>query len=350
MSLRTKVKTVLLLAIIAVIGVAGYYSYTIIQFANKIHSSPGESRFGSSLNVKNTGTDQSGTSYVPPKWEGKERVNILLIGADSRGLSQNENPRSDTLMVASIDPVTKTGVLFSVLRDTYTSIPGHGSDKINAALAWGGTELAMKTVSDLLDLPIQYFIYTDFQGFKALIDAIGGIEFEVEKDMKYSDPFDGPEFDIDLKKGKQLLDGSKALQYVRFRNDALSDYTRTERQRNLLKTVADKLQKGSSLIRLPKILSAIDPYIETNMTVIQMLKLGALGMEANASAIEGVQLPPAKLLREETIRGASVITVDKTKLQQYILETLEQSTQRDAEPAPESPAAPSQPVAAKPAR
>lgn len=333
MSIRSRMKLLVFIVIAAVLALIGYYSYTVIQFANKIHSAPGESRFDSISNLTQTGNSkQPSNTYIPPKWEGKERVNILLLGADSRGIIKNERPRSDTLMIASIDPITKKAVLFSILRDTYVPIPGRGEDKINAALAWGGPSLAVQTVSDYIGLPIQYYVYTDFQGFKALIDAIGGIEFEVEKDMKYSDSFDGPEFDIDLKQGLQILDGKKALQYVRFRHDALSDYSRTERQRNLLKAVAEKLQKGTSLIRLPKILSAIDPYIETNMTITQMLKLGSLGFEAKVQEVEGVQLPPPQLLREQTIRGASVITANAASLRNFVTEKLEQSVNSEPEP------------------
>src|SRR5690606_33720966 len=149
---------------------------------------------------------------------GKDRVNILLLGGDSRGLSKNDVPRSDSNMVISVDPVTKKAHLFSILRDTYVRIPGHGMDRINTALVYGGPQLAMQTTSELLGLPIQYFVFTDFQGFMELVDALGGIELDVEKDMKYHDSVE-PEFDIDLKKGLQHLDGKTALQYVRFRHD-----------------------------------------------------------------------------------------------------------------------------------
>ncbi len=131
-------------------------------------------------------------------------MNVLILGGDSRGLKKNEIPRSDSMMVASIDPVTKKAYLFSILRDTYVKVPGHGNDRINTAVATGGPNLAMKTVSDLLGIPIQYYVYTDFQGFIALVDAIGGIELEVEKDMKYRDS-EEPEFDINLKKRRAAV-------------------------------------------------------------------------------------------------------------------------------------------------
>ncbi|MCG6197429.1 LCP family protein, partial [Anoxybacillus sp. LAT_38] len=118
----------------------------------------------------------------------------------------------------------------------------------------GGPELAMETVSQFTGLPVNRYVITDFEGFKHLIDAVGGVELYVEKNMRYRDPTDKGVYDIDLKKGLQRLDGSKALQYVRFRHDATSDYTRTERQRKLMAALADQMKSGTTLIQLPSIL------------------------------------------------------------------------------------------------
>ncbi|MDF2838256.1 MAG: cell envelope-related transcriptional attenuator [Paenibacillus sp.] len=256
-----------------------------------------------------------------PKWEGKERVNILLLGGDARDADENGVARSDSILVASFDPVTKKAHLFSVLRDTYAEIDDHGKGRINSAITMGGPSLAMKTVSDLLGLEIQYYVYTDFEGFKSLIDTIGGIYFDVEKDMRYRDNADGNRYDIDLKKGYQLLDGEKALQYVRFRHDAMSDYTRTERQRNFLKAVASELQSTWNLIRMKEILESVSPYIETNLSVSDMLKLGQLGVESHVGGT--AQIPPMDLVAEEHAGGASVIGIkDTDALIGYVQEVL----------------------------
>ncbi|OXM86485.1 LCP family protein [Paenibacillus rigui] len=306
--------TLLTLLLLLLVGV-GYYTYAFLHFANNIQSKPEGKIFGT---VTSKGTSKPAESYTPPKWEGKQRVNVLLLGGDSRGLKKNEIPRSDTLMVASIDPVTKKAYLFSILRDTYVKIPGQGEDRINAALATGGPNLAMRTVSDLLGIPIQYYVYTDFKGFIALVDAIGGIDIDVEKNMKYTDAEDGHEYDIDLKKGMQHLDGKTALQYVRFRHDAMSDFARTERQRKFMTAVAQKMQSTSSLIRLPKILNSVDPFIETNLSTTDMLKLGSLGYEAKTEGMVSQQIPPSDLLIEKRVGGAEVISVNKDKLQAYL--------------------------------
>ncbi|MBO9608938.1 MAG: LCP family protein [Paenibacillaceae bacterium] len=303
--------------LVAVFGFGGYYAYSIYNSISHFQKKPGESLFPS-FTPQLTGMSSTETPAPPPKWEGKERVNVLLMGGDSRGLAKNEVPRSDTLMVASIDPSTKKATLMSILRDTYVKIPGHGEDRINAAITMGGPDLAMRTVSNLLGIPIQYYVYTDFKGFIALVDAVGGIDIDVEKDMKYSDSEDDHIYDIDLKKGLQHLNGNTALQYVRFRHDATSDFTRTERQRKFLAAVADKLQSTTSLLKLPKILQSIDPYVETNLSVMDMLKLGSLAMDAKTSGMASAQLPPTNLLKEMNVGGASVLGADPDDLKQYV--------------------------------
>ncbi|MFD2615136.1 LCP family protein [Paenibacillus gansuensis] len=309
--MNRKWKWTLSIVSLAIVAWVGYYAYGIYNAANNFSKAPDKSRFGNFTPVK---------EQEPPKWEGKERVNILLLGGDERGLRQNETPRSDSIMVASLDPVTHKAHLFSILRDTYVDIPGYRDNRINAALSLGGPELSMKTVSDYLGIPIQYYVYTDFQGFIALIDSIGGIDFEVEKDMHYVDAADDHVYDIDLKKGMQHLDGKKALQYVRFRHDALSDFTRTERQRNFMKAVADKLQSTTSLLKLPAILNSVSPYIETNLSVTDMLKLASLGYESKASGVKTVQIPPKELIYSDRVGGASVLRADEEKLRVYVQE------------------------------
>jgi LCP family protein required for cell wall assembly len=321
-----KLKWLLFMAALIILGFISYYGYSFYSFANHISQRASENNIftGRTTNVKSESSKAyAAEPLTPPKWEGQERINILLLGGDSRGTTKNELPRSDSMMIASIDPVTEQGQLFSILRDTYVKIPGQGDDRINTAITYGGPNLAMKTVSDLTGLQIQYYVYTDFEGFIALVDAIGGIDLDVEKDMKYSDSEDDHQYDINLKKGFQHLDGKTALQYVRFRHDATSDFTRTERQRKFLQAVATKMQSTSSLLKLPKILSGIEPYIDTNLSMSTMLKLASLGFEVKAQGVVSKQLPPNELLQEKTVRGAEVLTVNQDKLQTYVQSVLD---------------------------
>lgn len=299
---------------LAIAGVIVYYGYSIVHFANSISTAS-----ETSTSDTNQNTDTPTTPV--PKWEGKERVNILLLGGDTRG---EDAGRSDSVMVASIDPVSKKAHLFSVLRDTYVDIPGHGKSRLNAAFSYGGAELTKQTVGDLLGIPIQHYVYTDFVGFMALVDAVDGIDIDVEKDMYYTSKADKHMYDIDLKKGLQHMDGKTALQYVRFRHDATSDFTRTERQRIFMTELAKKMQSTTSLFKIPEILEAVAPYIETDLSPTQMLKLASLGFDINVNEIDKQQIPPNKLLTNELAGSAQVLGVNKPKLQSYIQNLFEE--------------------------
>jgi LCP family protein required for cell wall assembly len=314
--MRKKIKWTLISAGSIVILLIGYYIFSVIHAVDQI----GKAKEPSPIQILDI-KSKNDPALAVPKWEGTQRVNILVLGADARGLAKNgvEVPRSDSMMVVSIEPNTKKALLISILRDTYVKIPGHGSDRINAAMALGGPTLAMKTVSNLLDIPIQYYVYLDFKGFIGVVDALGGVSIDVEKDMDWVDAEDDHVYDIHLKKGLQELDGKTALQYVRFRHDAQSDFTRAERQRKFLTAISEKMQTTSGILKLPKILAAVDPFIETNIeSFTDKMKLGALGFDAKSSGFVGIQVPPAHLLDETRINGAAVLSTNTKQLQAYI--------------------------------
>ncbi|WP_424767017.1 LCP family protein [Paenibacillus sp. sgz302251] len=312
----------------AALAVAIYWGVGVYNALEDFSDQPGKHETTNNQNAEET--------IEVPEWAGTERVNILLLGGDARGLDEGQAARSDSILVASFDPVTKKAHLFSVLRDTYVDIEGYGRGRINTAYTLGGYPLAMQTIGDLLGLDIQYYVYTDFEGFKALIDTIGGIYFDVEKDMHYTDNADGNRYDIDLKKGYQLLDGDKALQYVRFRHDAMSDFTRTERQRNFLKAVSKELQSTWNIVRMKKILESVQPYVQMNISVTDMLKLGQLGVKSHVAGT--TQIPPMELISEDRVGGASVIAVrDTDELHHFIEMTLQQDDTIPEPPASDAP-------------
>lgn len=313
MSKKWKVTLIVLCSLLFIIlCLAGWWVYSLDKVASQAQKPKEESRF-KQFEVK--------PEDKPPEWEGSERVNVLLMGGDERGLREGEVARSDSMLVASFDPVGKTIHLFSILRDTHVEIPGFKDNRVNAAITLGGPELTMKTIGNLTGLDIQYYVYVDFQGFIKLVDAIGGVDFYVEKDMKYSDAADGHVYDIDLKKGQQHLDGDKALQYVRFRHDKMSDFTRTERQRAFLNAVAGELKSGWNLIKLPDILSEVIPFVETNMSTGDMLKLGNLGYKSHQAG--SAQIPPMELVTDEIVNGSAMLGVrNRDALKGYVQETL----------------------------
>jgi len=323
----------LAIILLLIVGFAVYYFSSIVKNLDDFNKDGENSPF---KNVETTDV----AVPEPPKWEGTDPVNILLMGVDARGVKKGEVPRSDTMLVASLDPVKKKFHVFSILRDTYVAIPEHGKKRINTAITYG-PNTAMQTVSDLLGIPIQYYVYTDFQGFIKLVDAIGGVDYEVEKNMVYKSKADGPEYDIDLKKGFQHLDGNMALQYVRFRHDATSDFTRTQRQRGFLKAVADKMKSTTTLLKLPSILSEVNPYVDTNLELSDMFKLARIGYEGSMGGSE--QIPPMNLLVEETTGdGSEVLGISSLdKLKQFVQDAMSEpepsaSPETGTEPSAES--------------
>lgn len=312
MTSRTKrtLWSVLAVVIVAIVGFAVYYFSSIYNQLNNLHKEGANSPF------KNVQQVDQVRAPEPPKWEGTDMVNILLMGVDGRGIQKGEVPRSDSMMVVSLDPVKKKIHLFSILRDTYVDIPGYGKNRINTAITHG-PNTAMKAAGDLLGIPVQYYVYTDFQGFIKLVDAVGGIDFKVEKDMHYTSNADKHEYDIDLKKGMQHLDGKTALQYVRFRHDAMSDFSRSGRQRAFLEAVAQKMQTTTSIANLPNILEQVSPYIDTNLSVNDMWKLANVGYQSAFAGSE--QVPPMKQLVDKNVGGAQVLTVrDPEELKKYV--------------------------------
>jgi len=304
---------------IVVLGIAIFLGYQAIGTFNALDSM---SKPNENIPI---GEHKEDETMQPNEWDGKERVNILLLGGDNRGLTKSERARSDSMLVASFDPATKKAHLLSILRDTYVPIEGYGQDRINTALAYGGPNLAMRTIGNMLGLEIQYYVYTDFEGFKSLIDALGGIDFYVEKNMTYTDNADKNRYDIRLKKGQQLLDGDKALQYVRFRHDAMSDFTRTERQRNLLSAVADKLKDGWNLVKMKEIVESVAPYIQTNLETSDMLDLAKLGIQSHMAG--SIQVPPMNMLSDKVVGGASVLSITNAdKVREFVQDELTKDT------------------------
>jgi LCP family protein required for cell wall assembly len=208
--------------------------------------------------------------------------------------------------------------LLSILRDTYVNIPGYGEDRISRAITMGGSSLAMKSAEELTGIPIQYYLYMDMQSFIRLIDSIGGIDLEVEKNMNYVDSNEDSMYEIHLKKGYQHLDGIQALQYVRFRHDAMSDFARTERQRKFLKAVVIELLTRTKVTELPKLILFFEPYIETNISDDDMIKLGKLGFEIDREGIDSIQLPPMELIQEKSVNGNAVLYVEPEQLKSYV--------------------------------
>lgn len=194
-------------------------------------------------------------------------LNILFVGIDSVEGSH----RADVIALITVDLNKRRVGVLSIPRDTRVRIPKRGWTKINHAYAYGGIDLLKETVEEFLAIQVNHYINMDYKGFIRLIDLIGGVELYVEKDMKYTDKWAG--FYINLKKGYQKLDGNKALQYVRFRNDAEGDIGRIKRQKKFVEAMVDKLRKEEVLSKLPSLAIEAIRFVRTDLTPEQVMYL-----------------------------------------------------------------------------
>ena len=188
--------------------------------------------------------------------EQKKGLSFLLLGVDQR---KNETGRSDTIIVVTIDPKTNKSQMISIPRDLKTEIIGNGSnDKINHAYAFGGPQMALDTVSHLLDIRIDYFAEINLDGFTDLVNAVDGVT--VENDINFS------YYEMQFPKGELSLNGKEALAYARMRyDDPRGDFGRQIRQRQVVQAVADKMTEDFSIRRFNAVLEALGKNVKTNV-------------------------------------------------------------------------------------
>lgn len=196
------------------------------------------------------------------------KKNIVVMGCDIR---EGDRGRSDTLFVVMMEPGNKGASLLSIPRDTRVKIDGHGWDKINAAFAYGGHQLTRDTTQQLLGIKLDNYVVIDFQGFKDLVDVIGGVDINVGKRMYYYDPY--ADFQIDLRPGVQHLDGKTAMQYVRYRDEE-GDIGRIRRQQKFIMAVYKQITSKNIITRIPGVTKQIMSMIKTDLSVTEMAELG----------------------------------------------------------------------------
>jgi LCP family protein required for cell wall assembly len=211
-----------------------------------------------------------------------ERTNILVLGVDAR--AGEEHSRSDTMMLVSIDPTLKKIALVSIPRDTRVILKGN-HEKINAANYYGGPEMAVQCVEDLMDIDIDNYVEMDFKGFQNIVDLMGGVTCNVPQRM-YK-----PSENIDLQPGIQKLNGEQALGLVRFRGYVMGDIERTTQQQEFLKAMAKEMMQPATIIKLPKIAAELNKYIDTDLTTGDFIKLATWAPRFKTDNIIAQTLP-----------------------------------------------------------
>ncbi|MDP4088813.1 MAG: LCP family protein [Bacillota bacterium] len=323
---RRRIVFGLLLIFLFAIGFTGAYFYNIynktlgkinVRDINKDNSSLGISQDVID-NLKEKDADTSIT-------------NIALFGIDSRDMNQTAGSRSDSIMVATIDYKHKKLKLTSILRDTRVKIDGHGTTKINAAYAYGGPQLAIKTLNQNFDLNIRDYVTINFYGLEDIIDGLGGITLDVKKnEVSEINKYIKELCDIDHKKyvpltksGVQKLSGRQATSYARIRHVGNGDWERTDRQR----TVMDEMFKevmGAGVTQYISLMSSMLPYVETSIPKSTMLSMGTKFFTSGIKNIDQARFPADGYWTDPTIDGVSYIQAKmpdtKNQIDAYIFD------------------------------
>ena len=226
-----------------------------------------------------------------------ERVNILLLGVDNLSADDNKaNMRTDTMMVFSLDPKTKTGFILSIPRDTKVNVEDY-KGRINSAYSLGGIEFTIKAVKSLLNIPIHHFMEVDYQALSKTVDDIGGVEVDVPMDMIYDDPYAKPPLHIELKQGLQMLNGEKAMQFLRFRHGyADQDLGRIKSQQAFMNAVIKKVLSAESIKQIPNYIDTFYTHVKTDMSLTEVFKI----------ASKFIDIKPYNIKRETLIGDAKL--------------------------------------------
>ncbi|MFC0272250.1 LytR family transcriptional regulator [Metabacillus herbersteinensis] len=246
---------------VLVLSTGGYALYLYTSAANTIASIQ-----------EDIGRDKSEKRPEKVVHEEKDPISILLMGVDER---EGDRGRSDSLILMTVNPTKQTTQMVSIPRDTRTEIVGKGiQDKINHAYAFGGTEMAIETVENFLDIPVDYFVKINMESFKDTVDSVGGIE--VNNNLAFS--YGGHDFP----EGPVFLDGEKALNFTRMRyEDPRGDFGRQERQRQVIEGVIQKGANISSITKFGDMFNVVRDNVKTNLSLDEMWSVQANYKEAS---------------------------------------------------------------------
>jgi len=234
--------------------------------------------------------------------------NILLLGTDNR-YEQEEYSRTDSMIILSVNTETRQAKLTSLMRDTWVKIPGHGSAKLNAAAVYGGPELTMETISNNFGVELSDYVLINITGLADVIDVLGGIEIDVTEEERKA--INKGLFDLSSRSGMEkletsgenvLLNGNQAVAYSRIRMID-SDYVRTERQRDVLVKLAEKLQQEVNMLTIAGMLTTLLPYVETSLSLNDLIGLAGVGMQMDFDSVQELRLPADGTFESGTYDG-----------------------------------------------
>ncbi len=272
------------------------------------------------------GMPREGNPPLLPQWGGEERVNILVLGTDRRQ-KEERAVRSDVIMVVSLDPVAQRAVVLSIPRDLWVSIPGWGESRINTAYFYGelmgsgGAALAAETVQANLGIPIHHWLHLDFDGFRRIVDIMGGVTIDVPAPI-LDDMFPDDDYgytSIYIPAGEQLMDGETLLKYARTRHGG-NDFHRIRRQQQALRALAEKAMGLDLLPRLPELLTTLLDTVSTDLEPLEILALANLAQEIGMEGVEMRAIDETLTFPFVTWDDAQILLPDKEGIERLVEE------------------------------
>ena len=263
----------------------------------------------------------TGMASVPPSslTLGDDRINVLLLGIDRRG-GTGWGYRTDAILVITVDPTAKTAGILSIPRDLQVTIPDIGEDRINTVNVYGylqhypgeGPALLKRTIEDSFGISIDYYIMADYDGFKQIVDALGGLDVDVPitlHDTQYPDPKpDDPHAykTIHFEPGWQHMDGERALEYVRSRMST-SDADRSRRQQQILLAIHERALSTNLIPELPELAMILMDAVSTDITLEEMIEMARLATHIDTANLKQVIIEDPLVYDHRREDGAAVL-------------------------------------------
>lgn len=306
---RKFITCILLFMFLFILGSGGFYIFNLLNKVKTNVISKNEEDLGIHTDVSSSFTNT-------------DIVNIALFGLDK--VSADEPGRSDATMVITIDKKNDKLKMSSIMRDSYVTIDGHGKDKLNHAHAYGGPELAIKTINKNYKLDVKDYVSINFSNMEKVIDALGGVNVDVKREEINEINITSASSPTSISRpGLQKLNGIQALAYSRIRHVGNGDFERTDRQRVVLNSMFETI-KGSGMSQYPSIVSKLLPLVETSLSKTDIIKLGTDVLMNGKMSIEQERFPVDGYFKDggEMIKGVWYLPFDeaatKKQIQNYI--------------------------------
>lgn len=320
---KSNKKKIILLSILAllifIIGFAGVYAWRVLGSMKTAEISKDN---------ESVGINQETADKLDKQ---NDILNIAFFGVDQR--DKNENGRSDSTMVLSIDKKHNKIKMTSIMRDSYVNIEGHGKDKLNHAYSFGGPQLAIKTLNQNYGLNIRDFVAVNFGDLAKIIDELGGVQIDIKSnEVSLVNEYINDVASVTGLKGTplrgsgtQTLSGVQAVAYSRIRYVGNGDFERTERQRTVLTALFNKI-KTAGPSEYPSLVNKLMPYVQTSMNPLDIIKIGTSALTNGITNLEQERFPVDGYCNGATINGVWYLQFDeqttKDQIYKYIYEDI----------------------------